>query len=76
MQNLLDGKCGTDGGNSGYPGPFGSELDKAVEGRAPDELVGRPELPIFGLAMVGGGKVFGRAHLYGEFSTEFKECIS
>jgi hypothetical protein len=38
--------------------------------------VGRPELPIFGLAMVGGGKVFGKAHLYGEFSTEFKECIS
>lgn len=65
VQDLQDGRCGTDGGRSGYPGPFGSELDKVVEGKAADELVNRPELAIFGLAMVGGGRVFGKAHLYG-----------
>lgn len=65
VQDLLDGRCGTDGAQSGYPGPFGSELDKAVEGNAGSDLVGRPELPIFGLAMVGGGRVLGKAHLYG-----------
>ncbi|XP_014558343.1 hypothetical protein COCVIDRAFT_94784 [Bipolaris victoriae FI3] len=64
VQDLLDGRCGTDGAQSGYPGPFGSELDKAVEGKAGSDLVGRPELPIFGLAMVGGGRVLGKAHLY------------
>ncbi|RAL12387.1 O-methyltransferase tpcA [Aspergillus homomorphus CBS 101889] len=33
---------------------------------APDEdgLVGRPELDIMGLSMVGGGRVFGTAHVY------------
>jgi hypothetical protein len=65
VRDLQEGRCGTDGGCSGYPGPFGSELDKAIEGKADSDLVGRPELPIFGLAMVGGGKVFGKAHLYG-----------
>ncbi|KAI2488246.1 O-methyltransferase A [Pyrenophora tritici-repentis] len=54
VQNLQDGRCGTDGGPSGYPGPFGSELDKAVQGKSASDLIGRPELPIFGLAMVGG----------------------
>jgi hypothetical protein len=67
VKDLKDGRCGSDGARSGYPGPFGSELDKAVDGKADSDLVVRPELPIFGLAMVGGGKVFGRAHLYGRF---------
>ena len=67
VQNLQDGRCGTDGGPSGYPGPFGSELDKAVQGKSGSDQVGRPELPIFGLAMVGGGQVFGKAHLYGKY---------
>jgi hypothetical protein len=66
VKNLRDGRCGTEGGPSAYPGPFGSELDKAVEGMADDDLKERPELPIFGMAMLGGGKVFGKAHLYGE----------
>lgn len=42
--------------------------DKAnnqVDGRAKGkEMVPRPELEIFGLAMVGGGRVFGTAHLH------------
>lgn len=67
VRDLKDGNCGTDGGHSGYPGPFGSELDKAVEGKDGSELVSRPELAIFNLAMVGGGKVFGKAHLYGMY---------
>ena len=65
VQDLKKGHCGTDGRSSGYPGPFGSELDKAGEGRDGSELVPRPELAIFNLAMVGGGKVFGKAHIYG-----------
>lgn len=44
----------------GYPGcitpPPGDE----------NSLVTRPELDIFGLAMVGGGHVFGVAHIYGK----------
>ena len=31
-----------------------------------DGLVARPELAIMGLAMVGGGRVFGSAHIHGE----------
>lgn len=31
-----------------------------------DGLVSRPELEVFGLAMLGGGMVFGAAHPYGE----------
>lgn len=65
VQDLRNGHCGTNGGRSGYPGPFGTELDKAVEGKDGPELVPRPELAIFNLAMVGGGKVFGEAHIYG-----------
>jgi hypothetical protein len=66
VRDLKEGRCGTNGGSSAYPGPFGSELDRAVKGKADSDLVGRPELPIFGLAMVGGGQVFGKAHLYGK----------
>lgn len=65
VKDLQEGRCGTGGTQSGYPGPFGSELDKAVAHKDNAELIQRPELPIFGLAMVGGGRVFGKAHLYG-----------
>ncbi|KAF2637243.1 O-methyltransferase A [Massarina eburnea CBS 473.64] len=54
VKDLREGNCGTDGGLSAYPGPFGSELEKAVDDKADDELQNRPELPIFGLAMIGG----------------------
>ncbi|KAF1961331.1 S-adenosyl-L-methionine-dependent methyltransferase [Byssothecium circinans] len=59
VKDLREGRCGTDGGLSAYPGPFGSELEKAVDGKADDELLTRPELPIFGLAMVGGDYPWG-----------------
>jgi len=65
VKNLRDGQCGTDGGPSGYPGPFGSDLVKAVDGKSDDELIARPEHATFGMAMLGGGRVTGRAHLYG-----------
>jgi len=64
-------RSGTDGATSSYPGVFGTELDKAVakdvKGSG-ETLVPRPEHSIFGLAMLGGGKVFGQAHLYGQFA--------
>ena len=49
---------------SGYPGlPQGME---ASGGKGEEnELVNRPELEVFGLAMLGGGLVFGAAHPYG-----------
>jgi hypothetical protein len=43
----------------GYPGYF-----SRIEGRD-DEVVDRPELELFGLAMTGGGSVFGECHIYG-----------
>ena len=43
-------------GQSGYSGPFSPDL--------PVASLRRPELEIFGLAMLGGGRVFGRAHLF------------
>ncbi|KAK4145922.1 S-adenosyl-L-methionine-dependent methyltransferase [Dichotomopilus funicola] len=72
VRELLDGRDGPDGPNGrlcGYPGGFGDEiggLAKKVEAEENDdqERVARPELELFGLAMVGGGGVFGRAHLY------------
>lgn len=65
-KTLIDGNCGTDGGTSGYPGPYGDELKEATRDKAEDELVSRPEHKIFGLAMLGGGRVFGEAHLFGQ----------
>ena len=44
----------------GYPGSF-----SRVEGQE-DEVRDRPELEIFGLAMAGGGSVFGMSHVYGK----------
>lgn len=48
-----------------YSGPFGPDVAQKVGHKRPDEQVRRPELDIFGLAMLGGGMVFGTAHLYG-----------
>ena len=49
---------------SGYPGlPQGTEASGGK--REGSELVNRPELEVFGLAMLGGGMVFGAAHPYG-----------
>jgi hypothetical protein len=50
---------------TGYPGMpsaegVSSESDK-------EQLVARPEHEVFGLAMLGGGMVFGSAHPYGQF---------
>lgn len=71
IRELLDGRDGPDGQLSGYPGGFGDEIrgltEKVASGEKDEqERVARPELELFGLAMVGGGRVFGRAHLYGE----------
>jgi hypothetical protein len=56
----------------GYPRANGSAVDgSAINGNGTfdkddgqPETVPRPELEIFGLAMLGGGRVFGTAHLY------------
>jgi len=54
-------------GKGTYSGPFGPDVAEKVEQRRPDEQVRRPELDVFGLAMLGGGAVLGSAHLYGLF---------
>ncbi len=41
-----------------------AENDNTVKGTT-NPLVSRPEHAIFGLAMLGGGRVFGAAHVYG-----------
>ena len=78
VKSLRDGDCGSDGTPSAYPGPFGAELEKAIAGKADDELVSRPEHAVFGLAMLGGGRVFGKAHLYGKqrsLQTQFEVSL-
>ncbi|KAI8932345.1 hypothetical protein NX059_010538 [Plenodomus lindquistii] len=64
VRDLRDGKCGSNGATSAYPGPLGYELEQAIAGKADDDTVSRPEHSVFDLAMLGGGKVFGKAHLY------------
>ncbi|KAK0615277.1 S-adenosyl-L-methionine-dependent methyltransferase [Bombardia bombarda] len=77
VSDLVEGRNGSDGGASAYPGPYGTALEKAVaaailektngkvNGDADGEsLVSRPEHSIFGLAMLGGGRVYGQAQLY------------
>lgn len=54
-------------GKGTYSGPFGPDVVEKVTQRGPDELVRRPELEVFGPAMLGGGVVLGSAHLYGMF---------
>ena len=56
----------TNGFHNGYPGPFGPDLDQAVLNVNETGSSARPEHSTFGLAMVGGGRVFGQAHLYGK----------
>ncbi|KAK0669813.1 putative methyltransferase [Cercophora samala] len=64
---------GTNGANSSYPGSFGNTLQEGLasvaasgktNGEAANALVARPEHAIFGLAMLGGGRVYGKAHLF------------
>ncbi|KAI0512934.1 S-adenosyl-L-methionine-dependent methyltransferase [Xylaria bambusicola] len=64
IHDLEAGNNSSDGGSSAYPGVFGDELAKACDGKTSATLIKRPEHRIFGLAMVGGGRVFGAAHLY------------
>lgn len=68
VMGLLHGTIDSESSGSPYPGPFGAELEAAVEGKRQDELIARPEHGIFGLAMLGGGQVFGKAHLYGKLN--------
>lgn len=50
-------------GGTGYPGiPDATEV---INGAQKGGLVTRPEHEVFGLAMLGGGMVFGSAHPYG-----------
>jgi hypothetical protein len=48
-----------------YLGAFGPDVAVALQGKGEGEPIRRPELDIFGLAMLGGGRVFGVAHLFG-----------
>ena len=50
---------------AGYPG-LPSLKREDINGVSKEKLVGRPELEVFGLAMLGGGLVFGAAHPYGK----------
>ena len=52
---------------AGYPG-LPSFKQKEVNGVSKERLASRPELEVFGLAMLGGGLVFGAAHPYGKTS--------
>ncbi|KAJ2985293.1 hypothetical protein NUW58_g5614 [Xylaria curta] len=61
---LQAGNNSSDGGLCSYPGVFGAELQHACDNQKSATLIKRPEHSIFGLAMVGGGRVFGQAHLY------------
>lgn len=47
-------------------------LQKTLEGAGATkkDVVPRPEHEVFGLAMLGGGLVFGAAHPYGQFVEE------
>lgn len=75
IRDLLDGRNGTNGAKSAYPGVYGTELqnlvDKVTTGQDDQTRVDRPEHALFSLAMVGGGRVFGEAHLYGKLATAF-----
>ncbi|KAL7622056.1 hypothetical protein AAE478_007557 [Parahypoxylon ruwenzoriense] len=62
--DILSGHNGSQGALSAYPGVFGAELQKACGNADAEALIERPEHAIFGLAMVGGGRVFGQGHLY------------
>ncbi|KAI1275971.1 S-adenosyl-L-methionine-dependent methyltransferase [Xylaria sp. FL0933] len=67
-RDIRDGWSGADGAVSAYPGVFGPELNSVKagieSGEGEEKPISRPEHAIFGQAMVGGGRVFGQAHLY------------
>ncbi|EED12733.1 O-methyltransferase, putative [Talaromyces stipitatus ATCC 10500] len=52
------------GGPGKYPGCFGPEYSSAIAQIHSNHTIKRPEHEIFGLAMLGGGKITGVAHLY------------
>nr|POE77916.1 o-methyltransferase geda [Quercus suber] len=54
----------------GYPG---LPSLATTETNGDTELIPRPEHQIFGLAMVGGGRVFGAAHLFGGFDLQLSK---
>ncbi|KAF3317545.1 hypothetical protein TWF173_010313 [Orbilia oligospora] len=68
VQDILKGRNGPNGAESAYPGIFGDELHQYTketdEGQDDQRRVPRPEHAIFSLAMIGGGRVSGMAHLY------------
>jgi hypothetical protein len=49
-------------GNASYPGYFDSTISTVNER---ESVISRPELDIFGLAMVAVGRVSGTSHVYG-----------
>ena len=69
IRDILDGNQGPNGAKSAYPGVYGTELlqyrKEIAEGGDDQREVPRPEHLIFGTAMVGGGRVYAQAHLYG-----------
>jgi hypothetical protein len=72
---LEEGTSGTELKNAelgAYPGPFGPEVTAAIQSNDGRESIPRPELDIFGLAMLGGGRVFGVAHLFGMLTIHSK----
>ncbi|KAJ3497719.1 hypothetical protein NLG97_g1692 [Lecanicillium saksenae] len=67
ISKLLDGRNAQGTPKSAYPGIFGRSLRDIVQQAAADgkySQLRRPEHSTFSLAMVGGGRVFGRAHLH------------
>ncbi|OTA52207.1 S-adenosyl-L-methionine-dependent methyltransferase [Hypoxylon sp. EC38] len=62
--DIRSGRNGSPGRKSAYPGVFGTTLEKTCGDADDRTLIHRPEHAIFGLAMVGGGRVSGQAHLY------------
>ncbi|EED21056.1 O-methyltransferase, putative [Talaromyces stipitatus ATCC 10500] len=66
------------GGPGKYPGPFGPELSNAITQHQSEDKIKRPEHSIFGLAMLGGGRITGVAHLFGnqKHSLQNEEQVS
>jgi hypothetical protein len=69
VQAIVDGHNGPNGAPSAYPGVYGTEFKELLKEAETEEglqkLVPRPEHKLFNNAMVGGGRVYGEAHLYG-----------
>lgn len=54
----------------GYPG---LPSLNGKNGYSNGDMVSRPELEVFGLAMLGGGNVFGAAHPYGNIMPRYPD---